>query len=129
LARGATLFCNLEPCAHHGRTPPCSEALIEAGIARAIIAVKDSDRRVNGRGIERLREAGIEVEIGLLEDLALQLNESYFKFITSGTPFVHGVVEYPAKDASEWRPSKQFLEMAFEYDAVLIGNDGKLNKL
>jgi pyrimidine deaminase RibD-like protein len=129
LARGATLFCNLEPCAHHGRTPPCSEALIEAGIARAIIAVKDPDRRVNGRGIERLREAGIEVEVGLLEDRALRLNESYFKFITSGTPFVQGVVEYPAKGSSHWRPSRQFLEMAFEYDAVLTGTDGKLNKL
>ena len=92
LARGATLYCNLEPCCHHGRTPPCTEALIEAGIARAVIAVKDPDRRVNGSGVELLREAGIEVEIGLEENEAVRLNESYFTFITRGTPFVHGVI-------------------------------------
>jgi pyrimidine deaminase RibD-like protein len=132
LARGATLYCNLEPCAHHGRTPPCSDALIEAGIARAIIAAKDPDRRVNGRGIEKLRDAGLDVEVGLLEDRALRLNESYFKFIASGTPFVHGVIEYPADDevrASAWRPSEQFLQMAFECDAVLLGTNAKTNKL
>src|SRR6185369_12011684 len=70
LARGATLYCNLEPCCHHGRTPPCTDALIEAGIARAVIAAKDADPRVNGRGIEQLREAGVEVDVGLLEDRA-----------------------------------------------------------
>lgn len=132
LARGSTLYCNLEPCRHHGRTPPCTDAIIEAGIARAVIAVKDPDRRVNGLGIEQLRDAGIEVEVGALEDRAVLLNESYFKFITRGIPFVHGVIEYPAdverphsQGASmrpdEWRPSKEFLETASECDALMIG--------
>lgn len=132
LARGATLYCNLEPCCHHGRTPPCTDALIEAGIARAVIAVKDPDRRVNGRGIEQLREAGIEVEVGLLEDRALRLNEVYFKFITTGDPFIHGVAEYPADPSTgltDWRPSHEFLQAASAYDAVMIGSRAELNRL
>jgi pyrimidine deaminase RibD-like protein len=132
LARGATLYCNLEPCSHHGRTPPCTDALIEAGIARAVIATRDPDRRVNGRGIEQLRQAGIEVEVGLLEDRALRLNECYFKYITSGVAFVHGLIEYPLDGGSSsesWSPSQQFLRMASEYDAVLMGKDARLNKL
>src|SRR4030095_14421457 len=89
-ARGATLYCNLEPCCHHGRTPPCTEALISAGIARAVIAIKDPYEKVNGRGIEQLRSAGIDVEVGLCEDEALRLNEGYLKFVTRGIPFAHG---------------------------------------
>lgn len=132
LARGATLYCNLEPCCHHGRTPPCTDALIEAGIARAVIAVRDPDQRVNGRGIDQLREAGIEVEVGLLEDRARRLNESYFKFITTGRPFVHGVIEYPADSAAslfDWQPSIEFLKFASKYDAVMMGNRPELNRV
>src|SRR4030095_6882694 len=81
-ARGATLYCNLEPCCHHGRTPPCTDALISAGIARAVIATKDPYAQVNGKGVEQLREAGIEVDVGLLEERARKLNESYFKFVS-----------------------------------------------
>jgi pyrimidine deaminase RibD-like protein len=131
-SRGSTLYCNLEPCCHHGRTPPCTDALIEAGIARAVIAMKDPNPRVNGRGIDQLREAGIEVEVGLLEDRALRINESYFKLITSGTPFVHGVIEYPADSSAlllDWQPSDEFLKFASEYDAVMIGSRPQLNKL
>ena len=132
LARGATLYCNLEPCCHYGRTPPCTDALIKAGIARASIAVKDPDPRVNGRGIQQLREAGIDVEVGLLEDRAERLNESYFKFIISGVPFVHGIIEYPAESAatlSRWQPSPEFIGFASKYDAVLIGRRPEFNKL
>ena len=64
-AKGATLYCSLEPCCHHGRTPPCTDSLIEAGIHRAVVATKDPDPRVNGKGIAQLRSAGIEVEVGL----------------------------------------------------------------
>jgi len=78
-ARGATLYCSLEPCCHHGRTSPCTDALIEADIRRAVIAVTDPNPRVNGRGIRQLREAGIAVEVGLCEDEARQLNEDFFK--------------------------------------------------
>lgn len=124
LSRGATLYCNLEPCCHHGRTAPCTDALIEAGISRAVIAVKDPDPRVNGRGIEQLREAGIEVDVGLLEERALRLNEGYLKYISRGTPFVHGVIEYKGdspRNSKDWNPSDEFLRTATEYDAVMIG--------
>ncbi|HSF24868.1 MAG TPA: bifunctional diaminohydroxyphosphoribosylaminopyrimidine deaminase/5-amino-6-(5-phosphoribosylamino)uracil reductase RibD [Blastocatellia bacterium] len=132
LARGSTLYCSLEPCCHHGRTAPCTDALIEAKIARAIIAVKDPDPRVHGRGIAQLRDAGIEVEVGLLEDRALRINETYFKFITTGTPFVHGIIEYPADSSTgvtDWKPSSEFLRAVGEYDAVLIGSRPELNRL
>ena len=65
-ARGATAYVTLEPCCFHGRTPPCTEALIAAGIARVVIGARDPDPRVNGAGLERLREAGIEVVLGVL---------------------------------------------------------------
>ena len=77
-ARGATLYCSLEPCCHYGRTPPCTDALIAAGIARAIIAVNDPDPRVSGQGIAQLRAAGIDVVVGICEDEARQLNHEYF---------------------------------------------------
>ncbi len=131
-ARGATLYCNLEPCCHHGRTPPCTDALIEAGISRAVIATKDPFAKVNGRGIEQLRAAGIEVEVGLCEDEALRLNEAYFKFVTRGAPFVHGIIEY-ANDqpwtALAWNPSHEFVEAACEYDAIVLGARHDLNKM
>ena len=131
-AQGATLYCNLEPCCHHGRTPPCTDALISARIARAVIAVKDPDARVNGRGIDQLRNSGIEVEVGLLGDRARRLNESYFKFITTGRPLVHAVIEYTADSAravTEWRPSAGFLKFASKYDAVMIGSRPELNRI
>src|SRR4030095_6054413 len=77
LARGATLYCSLEPCCHHGRTPPCTDGLIEEGIARAVIAARDPDSRVSGQGIDQLRAAGIKVEVGLCERETVRLNESY----------------------------------------------------
>jgi len=131
-ARGATLYCNLEPCCHHGRTPPCTDALIAAGIARAVIAIRDPYEKVNGRGIEQLRSAGIVVEVGLCEDEALRLNEVYFKFVTRGIPFVHGVVEYVGDQPwtqSVWKPSSKFIKMACEYDAIVLGERSDLNHL
>lgn len=132
LARGSTLYCSLEPCCHHGRTPPCTDALIQAKIGRARIAIKDPDPRVNGQGIQQLRDANIEVEVGFLEGQAMRINESYFKFITTGTPFVHGIVEYttdPSVRSIDWKPSAEFLRGAAEYDAVMIGNLPELNRL
>lgn len=128
-ARGATLYCSLEPCCHHGRTPPCANALIEAGISRAVIAMNDPDSRVNGRGVERLRAAGIEVDVGLCEHEAGRLNEFYLKFVTQGRPFVHALLLNDAANLKEWEPSESFLSRATEYDAIILGADPEINRL
>jgi len=88
LSRGATLYCTLEPCSHFGKTPPCVNRVIDAGITRAVIGTLDPNPVVNGRGVKILREHGIEVETGLLADACYELNEVFFKFITTRLPFV-----------------------------------------
>jgi diaminohydroxyphosphoribosylaminopyrimidine deaminase/5-amino-6-(5-phosphoribosylamino)uracil reductase len=85
---GATAYVTLEPCSHHGRTPPCANALIEAGIARCFIATQDPNPQVSGQGIQRLRAANIEITLGLLEQQARNLNEAFAHFIQHRTPFV-----------------------------------------
>ena len=89
-AHGATLFVSLEPCAHHGRTPPCADALVEAGVGRVLCAAADPDPRTDGKGLARLREAGIGVELAD-DDLAARArrqNEAYRTWVTRGRPFV-----------------------------------------
>ena len=87
-ARGATLVCTLEPCDHHASTPPCTGAVIEAGVARVVVAARDPNPMVDGRGIERLRSAGIEVETGVLELEATELNVAFARHVETGRPFV-----------------------------------------
>jgi diaminohydroxyphosphoribosylaminopyrimidine deaminase/5-amino-6-(5-phosphoribosylamino)uracil reductase len=88
-ARGGTLYTNLEPCCHTDkRTPPCVDTLIESGVARVVIAMKDPNPKVNGRGIAKLKEAGIAVTTGLLEAEARSLNELFVKYMTTKKPFV-----------------------------------------
>ena len=87
-ARGATAFVTLEPCNHHGRTPPCTEALIAAGISKVIFACGDPNPRVDGSGAARLRAAGITVETGLLSDQGEELNLGFFKRMRTGRPWV-----------------------------------------
>ncbi|MBY5929814.1 MULTISPECIES: bifunctional diaminohydroxyphosphoribosylaminopyrimidine deaminase/5-amino-6-(5-phosphoribosylamino)uracil reductase RibD [Halomonas] len=87
-SRGATAYVTLEPCSHHGRTGPCCDALIKAGVARVVVAMQDPNPQVAGRGIQRLREAGIEVLVGCLEDDALTLNAGFVSRMTKGRPRV-----------------------------------------
>ncbi len=87
-ARGATAYVTLEPCSHHGRTPPCCDALIRAGIARVVVALRDPDARVDGRGFARLRQAGITVEEGLMGAEAAALNAGFIRRITRGLPLI-----------------------------------------
>lgn len=85
-ARGATAYVTLEPCAHHGQTPPCADALIAAGVARVVIGAGDPDPKVNGKGIAMLRAAGIEVTTGVLEDQAIAANCGFISRVTQGRP-------------------------------------------
>ncbi|MGI4791857.1 MAG: bifunctional diaminohydroxyphosphoribosylaminopyrimidine deaminase/5-amino-6-(5-phosphoribosylamino)uracil reductase RibD [Janthinobacterium lividum] len=88
LARGASAFVTLEPCAHHGRTPPCADALLAAGIRRVVAAMADPDIRVAGQGLERLRGGGVAVSVGLMEAEARALNAAYIKHRVMGLPWV-----------------------------------------
>ena len=87
-ARGATAYVSLEPCAHHGKTPPCADALIEAGVSRVVAAMQDPFDDVAGRGIEKLNEAGVETEVGLMQEAAEALNTGFVSRMTRGRPFV-----------------------------------------
>jgi diaminohydroxyphosphoribosylaminopyrimidine deaminase / 5-amino-6-(5-phosphoribosylamino)uracil reductase len=88
-ARGGTLFVTLEPCCHTGRTPPCTRAVIAAGILRVVVGVQDPAPHANGRGLSELRSAGIDVEVGLLADVASRLIAPFAKRVSTGLPYVH----------------------------------------
>ncbi|HVR38106.1 MAG TPA: bifunctional diaminohydroxyphosphoribosylaminopyrimidine deaminase/5-amino-6-(5-phosphoribosylamino)uracil reductase RibD, partial [Thermoanaerobaculia bacterium] len=131
--RGATMYVTLEPCSHHGRTGPCADAVINAGIARIVIAMTDPHDVVDGRGIERLRAAGIDVITGTLESDARRLNEKFIWAVTQKLPFVliKAGVTLDAKLAtvtrdSQWITSEAAREKSLalreEYDAILAGS-------
>jgi len=132
LAKGADLYVTLEPCAHHGRTPPCTRAIIEAGIRRVVYAVADPDPRVAGKGESQLREAGVAAESGLLEAQAAELLEGYLKHRRTGLPFgtlklactLDGKVG-TAGGESRWitgeRARAHVHRMRDEHDAVMVG--------
>ena len=88
LAKGSTVYVTLEPCSHHGRTPPCADALIKAGVQRVVCAMEDPNPQVAGRGIRRLQAAGIQVEVGLLAEQAAVLNCAFIKKMSLDKPFV-----------------------------------------
>jgi diaminohydroxyphosphoribosylaminopyrimidine deaminase/5-amino-6-(5-phosphoribosylamino)uracil reductase len=87
-ARGATAYVTLEPCCHHGRTGPCADALLAAGVAEVVVATTDPNPLVRGEGIARLRAGGVPVRVGVMEEAARRLNDGFARHITSGLPFV-----------------------------------------
>jgi diaminohydroxyphosphoribosylaminopyrimidine deaminase/5-amino-6-(5-phosphoribosylamino)uracil reductase len=131
-ARGAIAYVSLEPHAHRGRTPPCTDALIAAGISRVIAPIEDANPEVSGKGFAHLRLAGIEVRTGLMACEAEKLNEKYLHFMRTGRPFVHlklassldGKVATRTGD-SRWisgeHSRRRVHELRHEYDAILIG--------
>jgi diaminohydroxyphosphoribosylaminopyrimidine deaminase/5-amino-6-(5-phosphoribosylamino)uracil reductase len=131
-ARGATAYVSLEPHAHHGRTPPCTDALINAGIARVVLPIEDPNPQVSGKGIVHMQSAGVEVSVGLMATEAERLNEKYMHFMKTSRPFVHlklatsldGKIATRAGH-SRWitgAESRQRVhELRHEYDAILVG--------
>ncbi len=87
-SKGSTIYVNLEPCCHYGRTGPCVEAIVKAGISRVVMAMTDPNPKVSGKGKSFLEEHGIEVTSGILENEARKLNEVFIKYITTGRPFI-----------------------------------------
>ena len=131
-ARGATVYVTLEPCSHYGRTPPCAHALISAGVSKVVIAMQDPNPLVAGTGIKLLRNAGIEVIVGDMEQEARRLNEVFIKYITTQTPFVvfktamslDGKIATSQGD-SRWitgEPAREFVHtLRHQYDAIMVG--------
>lgn len=128
-ARGATLYVSLEPCSHHGSTPPCADAVVEAGVARVVAAVGDPNPRVEGRGFERLRAAGVEVEVADSWE-ARQQNEAWRVWISEGRPFVtykvavtlDGRITVPgARWVSGEESRRRVHELRAASDAVAVG--------
>ena len=131
-AERATAYVSLEPHAHHGRTPPCTDALIRMGIKRVVVPGEDPNPKVSGKGLEHLRSAGLEVSVGLLSREAEQQNEKYFHFMRTGRPFVHlklaasldGKIATRTGD-SRWitgaESRRRVHELRHAYDAILIG--------
>lgn len=131
-ARGADVYVSLEPCAHHGQTPPCAEALVAAGVRRVVVACTDPDSRVAGQGLEILRKAGIAVEVGVCECEAVELNAGFMKRVTEGLPLVTLKLATSldgrmatAQGQSKWITGPAAREyghrLRSEHDAILVG--------
>lgn len=133
-AYGATMFVTLEPCSHHGRTPPCADAVIQAGIAKVIIASTDPNPQVAGQGIARMRESGIDVTIGVMKEEADELNRIFFHYMMTSKPYVtlkmatsiDGKIATSSGE-SQWITGDQARQdghhLRREHDAILVGVD------
>ncbi|NNL42734.1 MAG: bifunctional diaminohydroxyphosphoribosylaminopyrimidine deaminase/5-amino-6-(5-phosphoribosylamino)uracil reductase RibD [Desulfobacterales bacterium] len=134
LAKGATLYVTLEPCNHHGRTPPCTEKIKDAGISRVVIAMEDPNPDVTGRGVDHLKKQGIDISLGLYEDRATKLNEAFIKYVRTKRPFViikcaatlDGRIATRTGD-SKWvsgKESRMFVHrLRHAVDAIMVGID------
>jgi diaminohydroxyphosphoribosylaminopyrimidine deaminase/5-amino-6-(5-phosphoribosylamino)uracil reductase len=132
-ARGSTLYVNLEPCSHHGRTGPCADAVISAGIRRVVASMRDPNPQVSGKGFARLKEAGVVVDVGAMEVEARRLNEAFAKYIRTRTPLVtlkaamtlDGKIAPPAGSPREWITGEasraHVQQLRHQHDAVLVG--------
>ena len=131
-AQGATMYVTLEPCSHYGRTPPCTQAIIDAGISEVYIALIDPNPLVSGRGVGRLNEVGVKTHIGICQQEAYEINEAYIKHITTGLPFVvakfamslDGKIATKTGD-SKWITMEETRKYAhalrFTVDAIMVG--------
>jgi len=130
--REGTLYINLEPCNHHGKTPPCTDMIIESGVRRVVVGIIDPNPRVNGKGIRRLRKAGIDVHVGVLEKACSRMNEAYIKYTTQKKPFITLKVAQTLdakittqSDDSRWITCQSARKFAHrirnEHDAILVG--------
>jgi diaminohydroxyphosphoribosylaminopyrimidine deaminase/5-amino-6-(5-phosphoribosylamino)uracil reductase len=132
--KGATLYTNLEPCSHQGKTPPCADLIIQEKIKKVVIGMQDPYEKVNGSGIEKMRQAGITVQAGVLEEECKELNKFFIKYVTKKLPYVtlkiaqslDGKIALSNKE-SRWitgeRSRKMVHRMRSHYDAVLIGTN------
>ena len=130
--KGASMYVTLEPCCHHGLTPPCVDALIGAGMSRIVVGTPDPNPRVNGKGIKILRDHGIQVKVGVLEERCRELNETYFKYMQTGMPLV--TLKFAQSldgriatkmGRSQWLSSPEALSLTHKlrsiHDGVLVG--------
>ena len=131
-AKGATAYVSLEPCCHHGKTPPCTDALIAAGISRAVVAIEDPDPRVSGRGIAKLREAAITVETGLCAEAAADINAGFLMRLSQGPAAGHAEARHLARWQDRHGRRRESLDyrrgprvnahlMRAMHDAVMVG--------
>lgn len=131
-SRDSTLYVNLEPCTHFGKTPPCTDRIIQSKVRRVVVGAVDPNVLVRGKGIRTLQDSGIEVKVGILADACTRLNESYFKFITKKKPFITLKIAQTLdgkiatlQGNSQWITSessrRQVQRMRKESDAVVVG--------
>lgn len=131
-AEGATLYVTLEPCCHHGKTPPCVDAIIDSGISKVVIASLDPSSKVNGKGVKALKAAGIEVETGLLKEEAEELNREFYTFHKKKRPFITlkaalsldgKIAAHAGEETAITGPQvkKQVHVMRSEHQAILVG--------
>jgi len=130
---GAVLYVTLEPCCHHGKTPPCTDAVISSGISSVVCSVLDPNPLVNGRGVETLRKAGIVCRTGLCEKAARELNEKYFTFMSTGRPFVflkvavsldgHVAAQRGTRTILTGKRAQRYVHrLRSEYEVILVGS-------